>query len=367
MKSTNNPPKIAIYYDWLNQWGGAEKVLLDILTIYPDAPVFTLVHQPLKTSWLPSSTKVITSKINNLPYSKNNPIFYTPFYDIALEQFDFSPYDIVISTTSTIGHCLITPPTTLSICYFHNINRYLYQTPPKYKILKPLLNLYSQIDKIYCQRPNVLLCNSQTVKKRIEQYYQRSVSVINPGIDINFFTPIPKPTNDYYLVISRLVPHKNIDVVINTFKSIPDKLIIIGAGRQQKYLKSLAINNKNIIFLGAVDQGTLLHYYQNCQALICPQYEDFGLTPIEAQACGKPVIAYGKGGLTETVINGKTGLYFTPSTSKTLTNALKQFKKLKFLSTVCRQNAVNYSRQQFMLNFKLTVDTLWQKHQTTLF
>ena len=121
-------PRVALFYDWLNQWGGAEKVLLDLIELYPDAPIFTLVYDPKKTSWLPKNKKIISSFINRLPFSNSNPIFYTPFYSIVLEQFDFSQYDIVISTTSTIGHCLVTPPHTLYVCYFHNINRYIYQT-----------------------------------------------------------------------------------------------------------------------------------------------------------------------------------------------------------------------------------------------
>ena len=126
-------PKVALFYDWLNQWGGAEKVLLDLIKLYPKAPIYTLVHDPKKTNWLPKKTKVITSFINKLPFSKNNPIFYTPFYSIALEQFDFSDFDIVISTTSTIGHCLLIPSKTLFVCYFHNVNRHIYQK--KYTII----------------------------------------------------------------------------------------------------------------------------------------------------------------------------------------------------------------------------------------
>ena len=213
----NSVPKVALFFDWLNQWGGAEKVLLDLIKIFPDAPVFTLVHDPSKTPWLPPKTKVITSFINRLPFSKNNPLVYTPIYDIALEQFDFSQFDIVIAATSTVGHCLLTPPKTISICYYYNINRYLYETPKLYTPLKPLLNIYKHFDRIYSRRPDYSLCISQTVKDSIRKHFAIEDPIIYPGINIDFFKPSTQSTSDYFLVVSRLVPHKNIDIVIKTF------------------------------------------------------------------------------------------------------------------------------------------------------
>jgi glycosyltransferase involved in cell wall biosynthesis len=349
-------PKVALFYDWLNQWGGAEKVLLSLIKLYPNAPVYTLVYDPKKTPWLPKNTKVITSFINKLPFSKNNPIFYTPIYDLALEQFDFSQYDIVISTTSVVGHCLLTPPQTLFVCYYHNLNRHLYNSQ------HPLLKLYQKIDRIYSQRPDKILCNSHTVSRRLQQQFNFLPQVINPGIDINFFKPINNPTNDYFLVVSRLVPHKNIDIVIKAFKNLPYKLVIIGTGRQLSSLKKLTKNSPHIQFLGLVSQEKLLESYQNCRALICPQLEDFGLTAIEAQACGKPVIALGRGGNTETVVNHRTGLFFDkPSISK-ITNAIDKFNHSSFDSADCRQNSLNFSENHFMLNFKKTIDNLWPQH-----
>lgn len=360
-------PQIAIFYDWLNQWGGAEKVLLDIISIYPDAPVFTLVYDSSKTSWLPTTTKIITSKLNRLPYSKNNPIFYTPFYDLFLEQFDFSQYDIVISTTSTVGHCLLTKPNTLFVSYFHNINRYLYQTPKQYNFLKPILKLYQTIDKIESKRPDYCLCNSKTVFKRIQTNYQISPQILNPGIDTDFFKPIANPTKQYFLIVARLVPHKNIDLVIKAFKNLPFQLIIIGVGRYRKHLQRLAYSNSNIKFLGNVSPNDLLKYYQNCRALICPQLEDFGLTALEAQACGRPVIAFGRGGNIETIINYQTGIFFYKQTVKSLLKCISVFLTIKFSAKVCRNNSSNFSRQKFMLNFKQTIDNLWQKYQTTTY
>lgn len=355
-------PKVALFYDWLNQWGGAEKVLLSLIKLYPEAPIFTLVHDPKKTPWLPKNSKIITSFIDKLPFSKKNPIIYTSIYDLALEQFDFSQYDIVIATTSVVGHCLLTPPKTLFVCYYHNLNRYLYFTPRTYYFLKPLLNIYKNFDFIYSRRPDYSICNSQTVSRRLQQQFNLSPQVINPGIDTDFFEPSNNSTNDYFLIVSRLVPHKNIDVVIKAFKNLPYKLVIVGTGRQLTSLKKLAQNSPHITFLGSVSQKELLDSYQNCCALICPQLEDFGLTAIEAQACGKPIIALGHGGNTETIINHYTGLFFNQPTVSKITDAINKFTNIHFDPIKCRQNSLKFSEKSFMLNFKKAIDNLWLQH-----
>ena len=357
----NKDLKVAIFYDWLNQWGGAERVLLDILKIYPNAPVFTLIHNPKKTTWLPPQTKVITSFIQKFPFSQKNPIFYTPLYALAIEKFNFSKFDIVISTTSISGHCLLTSPSTLFVCYFHNPNRYLYQTPKPYHFLSPLLNMYKKTDYIYGQRPDYLMCNSATVQKRISQHYDRSSIIVYPGVDIDFFTPLKKPlTSDYFLVVSRLVSHKKIDLAIQACHLLKKKLIIVGSGRDKHKLINLKnkLNDPNIILLGKVSDKKLKKLYQNCQALICPQIEDYGLTPIEAQACGRPVIAYKKGGITETVIPNKTGLFFKYQTVKSLSTALKKFNPDLFSPDNCVANAIKFSTQNFMLKFKHTIQNI---------
>lgn len=358
IKSLTNA-KVAIFYDWLNHsYGGAEKVLVDILTLFPQADLYTLVHDPLKTSWLPSSVRIFTSPLNYFPFAKLNPLIYTPFYTFFLRSFNLSSYHLVISTTTTIGHQLPFSPSQLSVCYFHNINRYLYRTPPPYQILKPLLKIYQPFDRRLALGPKVLLCNSKTVQARIQQTYHRQAKVIYPGIDVNQFTPTPHPTLKYFLIVSRLVRHKNIDLAIRACQSLNLPLKIVGDGRQLSQLQKLSTQNTQ--FLGQVDHQQLLSLYQNCIALIHPQVEDFGLTAIEAQACGRPVIALAQGGATETVINHQTGLFFYQPTD--LLTTLKQFSISQFNPQKCRQHALNFSRQRFMLNFKQTIFDSWQKH-----
>lgn len=362
-------PKIAIFYDWLNQWGGAEKVLLDILEIYPDAPIYTLVHDPKKTNWIPKNKKIITSWINNLPFSSHNPIIYTPLYGIALESLDFSQFDIILSTTSINGHCFITPANSIYICYFHNINRYLYQTPKQFLFLKPLLKIYQKVDYIFGQRPDFLMCNSKTVQQRIKKIYNRDSQIIYPGINTGFFKPavsINNTDNKYFLIVSRLVVHKRIDIAIKACQKLNLDLIIVGSGRNKKNLQKLLTLNSKVKFVGKANNFELLNLYQNCLALICPQEEDFGLTPLEANACGKPVIAYQKGGITETIVDGKTGAFFKEQTETSLIKTLQNFDSKYFLPIDCVNNANKFSKNNFMLNLKQSITNLWlQKQKTT--
>lgn len=356
--------RVALFYDWLNQWGGAEQVLLDILRLYPQSHLYSLIHHPKKTQWLPSKTPINTTFINKLPFNQHNPICYTPLYPLALEQFNFSAYDIVISLTTTIGHCLLTPPSTLYVCYFLNVNRYLYRTPSSLRLLKPILNTYKPIDKIFAKRPDYLLCDSKTVQERIKSAYGRSSQIVYPGVDTTYFTPNPKnqKPSGYFLLVSRLVPHKNIDLAIRAFADLPSKLVVVGEGRQASFLHRLASQNNltNIEFLGSVSRHRLRRLYRHCKALICPQIEDFGLTPLESMACGRPVIAFGKGGITETVIEGETGTFFHQLSPTALVRAVKNFDVNAYSSAKCITQAQKFSRQNFMLHFKQTITRLWQ-------
>jgi len=295
--------KVAIYYDWLNQWGGAEQVLLDILKIFPTADILTLFHRP--QSWLPKNTKIIT------------PPFFT------------KKYDLVISTTSYLGYLI-----PANIYYFHNVNRYIYNSPLKY------------FDRLLIPKNKIYLCNSNNVKNRIKQHFDINATVVYPGIDTDFFIPTKNPTLNYFLIVGRFVSYKKIDSAIIACQKLKQKLIVVGTGRQEKYLKKIA-NKKYINFAGKVSKEKLKELYQNCKALICPQIEDFGLTALEAQSCGRPVIAKNIGGNLETV-SPVTGIFFLNNLSK----AISSFSVNKFKPTICRQNALKFSKTNFMLNFK---------------
>jgi glycosyltransferase involved in cell wall biosynthesis len=296
-------PKVAIYYDWINQWGGAEQVLLDILSIFPNADILTLFYRP--QNWLPKKTKIIT-----LPFS-------------------FKKYDLIISTSSYFGYLI-----PANIYYFHNVNRYLYNTPFKY------------LDRLLLAKNKTYLCNSKNVQKRIKQHFNLNAQVVYPGIDTKFFIPTKNPSLDYYLVVARFVPYKKIDTAILACQNLKQKLIIVGTGRQEKYLKTIA-KPKYVEFTGKVSKDKLKKLYQNCKALIFPQIEDFGLTALEVQSCGRPVIAKKAGGALETV-NSKTGIFFENKLEK----VIKKFQTNKFTAKNCRQNSINFSKKNFVLNFK---------------
>ncbi len=341
--------KVAIYYDWLNQWGGAERVLLDILKLYPQADLYTLDYSPQKTPWLPKTHRVFSLNLKN-------KLVYTPFYSYRLEQIDFSNYDLLISTTSHVGHSFLTLPKTFYLCYFHNINRYLYQLPPP--ILKKVLKLYQKTDFIYAQRPDAIFCNSKTVANRIQKNYHRQARVIYPGIDTDKFIPGLKKSQNYFLLVSRLVKHKKIDIAIKAFKKLNYPLKIVGSGRDQKYFEKLADNHPHIQFLGPVPESKLINLYQNSQGLIHPQFEDFGLTALESMACGRGVIAYNRGGATETIINGKTGILFNHQHPDSLVLAIKKYLKKIPLSSDCRRQALRFSQKNFMLHFRQELNSL---------
>lgn len=358
MNKTLANAKIAIYYDWLNyQYGGAEKVLLNIIKIFPKAEIFTLFYNFKKTTWLPKNLTIHSSFLQKLP---KTPLL-SPFYDIAAQNLNFNNFDIVISTTSNVGHCLLTNPQTLFICYYHNLNRHLYLQQPL--LLKKLLDCYQTIDKIYAKRPDASLCNSKTTQKRLKKYLNLNSKIILPSINTNYFVPTPKPSNDYYLIVSRLVPHKNIDYVIKAFLKIHHKLVIVGSGRDLKRLQKLAGKSTNITFTGQVNNQQLLKFYQNCTALICPQIEDFGLVSLEAQSCGRPIIAFNSGGITETVINHKTSILYNLQNETSLIQAINNFLIINFDSKYISNRIKQFDDSIFMLNFKKEINHLWQQHQ----
>jgi len=343
--------RVAIFYDWLNQWGGAERVLLASLQAFPKADLYTIAHNPSQTPWLPKHYRIFSSIIDSLPKLPLFPLPYSPLFPLAVEQFDFSEYDIVISFTSTVGHFLITPPSVKYFCYFFNINRHVYRQHPFY--LQPLAKFYRRLDTIAINRPDHLICDSYTVQNRFIDQYAKRPTVIYPGIDMSLFHPLQKTSpGGYFLIVSRLVPYKKIDLAIHACHQSGLQLKIVGNGRQFGYLSRLIkkLHSPNIELLGNVDHSELLGFYQHCRALLIPQVEDFGLTSLEAQACGRPVIAYRQGGQTETVIDGRTGLFFERQTVESLKSALRRFDSYRFNPKDCIENANKFSEKAFVLN-----------------
>lgn len=361
--------KVALVYDRVNKIGGAERVLEILHQIWPEAPLFTAVYYPNTAPWA-RKFKVISSFLNHFPLAKKRHEAYPYLMPLAFESFSFDEYDVVISITSEAAKGILTKPKTLHICYCLTPTRYLWSGYPDYfknrafrLLTKPIVAYLRSWDKIADQRPDVFLATCENVKKRIKKYYGRDSEVIYPPVDVGKFVPNHQSSiishKSYFLLVSRLVAYKKVDLAIETFNQLGLPLKIVGVGRQMRKLKRMA--KKNIEFLGQLTDKELLGYYQRCQAVIFPQEEDFGLVPLEAQACGRPVIAYSKGGALETVIEGRTGLFFASQTPGALIKTIKKFKASQFKPQTCRQNAEKFSQERFEKEFKDFVKKQWLK------
>jgi glycosyltransferase involved in cell wall biosynthesis len=368
--------KVALVYDRVNKWGGAERVLLALHEIYPNAPLYTAVYNRKETSWASVFPRVIPSFLQNFPFASKYHEAYPCLMPLAFESFNFDPFDVVISVTSEAAKGIITKPKTLHICYCLTPTRYLwsgyfhYKDSPRYGILNPLVKPFIPLvaselriwDRIAAERPDFYLAISENVAQRINKYYRRKAVIIYPGVDLAKWQLTKKKRGDYFLVVSRLISAKRIDLVIEAFNTLGWPLKIIGDGSEMSSLKRRA--HSNIDFLGQnLTDAKLKVYYQNCRALIFPGEEDFGLVSLEAQACGTPVIGYRSGGILETIENGVTGELFYPQTKEVLIRLLKKINLQKYEPASCRKNAERFDKEKFIVKFKQFVEDKWAQNQ----
>lgn len=360
--------KVALVYDRVNKIGGAERVLESLHQIWPKAPLYTAVYNPQTAPWA-KKFKVIPSFLNRFPLARTKHETFPYLMPLAFESFSFEKYDLVISITSEAAKGIITKPKTFHLCYCLTPTRYLWSGYQDYFqnktfrfLTKPIISYLRYWDRIASQRPDVYLAISENVKKRIKEYYHQNSKVIYPPVDMQKWNLPTKnegeKKEDYFLVVSRLVKYKKVDLVIKVFNKLGLPLKIVGTGNQERKLKRLA--QKNIEFLGQLTDKQLLGYYQKSRAVIFPQEEDFGLVPLEAQACGRPVIAYRKGGTLETVIEGKTGLFFGSQVQRSLAEAVKKFALVKFSPQVCRQNAEGFNQEKFKREIVKFIEEKWE-------
>lgn len=349
-------PKIAIVADWLTNPGGAEKVILDLHQTFPEAPIFTSIYNPEKLPEF-SNAVIHTSFIQKLPFAKSKHQLYLALMPYAFESFDFSDYDIVISSSFACAKGIITKPGTTHICYCHNPMRYIWDESHQYLkehnfnailkfISKPFLHKIRIWDKISADRVDHYIANSQFVADRIKKYYHKEATVIHPGITFPSTPKIQTEKKDFYLAAGRLKPFKRFDLIIETFNQTQKNLIIAGTGEDLERLKKLN-TNPNTQFLGYISTEKLQKLFTQAKGFIFPQAEDFGITPVEAQFHGCPVIAYNKGGALETIINKKTGLFFHHQNSESLLNAINEFEKIKFDYKKIQQHAEKFSNKNF--------------------
>lgn len=362
--------KIAIVHDWLVTYAGAERALEQILHCFPEADLFAVIDffsDEQRNKFL-LSKNAKTTYIQKLPFAKTKYRFYLPFMPLAIEQLDLRNYDIIISSSHAVAKGVITGPNQLHISYVYSPMRYAWDLQLQYLfesnltkgikslIVRKLLHKIRIWDFISAARVDEFVGISNFISRRIWKAYRREAVTIYPPVDTDFFMPGAKKEN-FYFTVSRLVPYKKIDLIVETFAKLPEKkLIIIGDGPQMRRIKKLANNCKNILILGEQTSEIVREHMQKAKAFIFASEEDFGIAPLEAQSCGTPVIAYAKGGCLETIYGldaeKPTGVFFHEQTIAALTEAINKFESTDIVKPInCRSNALRFSISNFRNNF----------------
>jgi glycosyltransferase involved in cell wall biosynthesis len=367
--------KVALVHDYLVQYGGAERVLEVLLDMYPTAPIFTLIHDPSALGGRFADRIIKTSFLQHLPFAKTRHRLFPPLMPLAIEQFDFTGYDLVISDSSSYAKGIVTPPETLHICYMHTPMRYAWDDCQKYtrdfgfpksvaRLVPFFMNPIRIWDRASSVRPDVLLANSNFVAKRIQKYYHRSAEVIHPPVEVARFqtkTDVSPCEEKYFLMVGRLIAYKRHDIAIEAFNKLGLPLKIIGRGPELERLQKLA--GPNIEFLGRVPDELLPAYYQHCEAFVFPQEEDFGIVAIEALAAGSPLIAYHGGDIPEHVTEGQQGIFFYEQTPEAIQKAVEGFRSEAFDRQKIAASALRFDKEQFRATIKSRIETLYEQHR----
>jgi glycosyltransferase involved in cell wall biosynthesis len=355
--------KVALVHDYLNQMGGAERVVLALHDIFPDAPLYTSIYDPHRVDKVFQNIDIRTSFMQKFPFVKKHHQPFLPFYPFAMERLDLRDYDLVLSSSSAFGKGVITRPETLHICYCHTPMRWCWnyeeyvEREKLGKISRSILPFFISGLRIWDQtssmRVDHFIANSPVVADRIRKYYRRDAIVIPPPVEVSRFKfdPTIRP-EDYFLIVSRFMPYKRIDLAIEACNKLQLPLIIIGSGRDESRLRSLA--GPTIRFTGRLSDQEVLYYYAHCRAFILPGEEDFGITPLEAQASGRPVIAYAAGGALASVIDKVTGTFFHKQTADSLVEVLSSFDEHMFDPLTIYNHALEFDQPLFrrrMLQF----------------
>ncbi len=330
--------RVAIIHYWFVGMRGGEKVIEALCRMYPQADIFTHVYDPGAVSATIARHRVQTSFIARLPRARRAYKRYLPLMPMALEQLDLRGYDLIISSEAGPSKGIIPPAGALHVCYCHSPMRYIWNMYHDYRertgtvtrLLMPALAHYVRTwDAIAATRVHDFVANSRTVAHRLHTYYRRDATVIPPPVDVDSFAPVPRSDlDDYYLMAGELVPYKRPDLAVEVFNRTGRKLVVVGGGERLAMMRALA--GPTVHVLGPQPFDRLRHYYARCRALIFPGEEDFGIVPVEAMASGRPVIAFNRGGATETVVEGATGTFFDEQTLDGLTAALDRFETMSF-------------------------------------
>ena len=370
--------KIAIVHEWFTAIGGSEKVVEQLLQVFPDADLFGLIDfLPALDRGLLDSRPVRTSFLQRAPFiNANNYRSYLALMPLAIEQLDLSAYDLIISSCHAVSKGVITGPDQLHISYIHTPMRYAWDMQSAYLESGAMLGIKGLVARLLlhyiriwdvgaANRPDVLIANSSFIARRIRKVYRRASTVIHPGVDTEYFTP-QGPREDFYFTASRFVPYKRLDLIIDSFRGLPDKrLVIIGDGPElDRYQGRLPAN---ISCLGTQPASVLRDHLRRCRAFIFAAREDFGILPVEAQASGAPVIAFGQGGVVDTVRgqgnSNQTGFFFQAQTVAALSQAILDFDNQVIHAEDCRTQAEKFSSLRFRGEISKFVERAWADFQ----
>jgi len=360
--------RVAVVHDWLVTNAGAEKVLKEIIDLYPDAEIFSLVDflTDKERNIILQGKKVHTSFLQKLPFARAYFRHYLPLFPRAIEGLDLSGYDLIISSSWAVAKGVKKEQNALHICYCHTPIRYAWDLydeytsdlkQPKKYIVQKTLQFIRKWDIDTLGRVDLFIANSNYVRERIKRIYAKEAEVVYPPVDVDRFV-LCREKEDFYLTASRLVPYKKTRLIVEAFNRMPDKkLVVIGAGEEYEALRQIA--KPHISVMGYQEDAVLTAYMQKAKAFVYAAVEDFGIVPVEAMACGTPVIALNDGGTKETVIDGVTGIHFTEQTAESIAEALCRFEQTRFNPDRIRAEAMRYT--SFKARFSRLVNELLPK------
>lgn len=372
---------IALVHDWVVTIGGSERCLEIFHELFPQAPLFTLVYNQRSVEQLGFDLrKVNGSFLQRFPQAQKWYRRYLPLYPLAVEQFDLSTYNVILSSSHAVAKGVLTRSDQLHVCYCHTPMRYAWDLTHTYlrehrldrglkgALARTFLHYIRMWDSLTANRVDYFIANSKYTAKRIWRTYRMESTVIYPPVNTDYFLQANNEKEDFFLFVSRLVPYKRADLVIETFNHLGYPLLVIGDGPQFKECQQIA--KSNVKLLGSLDNNTVRELMAKARALVFAAEEDFGIVPVEAQACGTPVIAYGKGGVLETVIpvdgenwDNATGIFFSKQNVDELAAAIEQFLRFedKFLNSTLKRNSLKFSKENFKNQIKSFVDKKWEK------
>jgi glycosyltransferase involved in cell wall biosynthesis len=368
--------RVAVVHDWLNGMRGGEKVLEAILELYPQAVIYTLFHEPGRVSQRILSHRIITSWLDRIPGVYRHYRNLLPLFPAAVESWDLSGYDLVISSSHAVAKGVRTGPAT-HVCYCHTPMRYVWDAEDDYAFnaahrlaMHAIRGRLRRWDCEKARQVDRFVANSRFVRDRIRKYYGRDAVVIQPPIDTNFFTPGTSPTSsdvreDFYLVAGALVPYKRVDLVIDAFNQLGHRLVVAGSGPALKSLRQRARGNiDNVEFRGFVTDDELRRLYRSAKGLVMAAREDFGMVAVEAQACGCPVIAFGAGGGSETTQDGINGVLFAEQQVDDIVRAARRLESMTWPVDQVRRQVETFSRENFQVRFrKLITESIGEKSE----